>query len=438
MKTLTGCAMLALIFSAAVSAGGADVMVSGDPETVIIAVAGVTGDDARDMAVEAAREAIEACRGQAKGLIVYEDTDDVVGVVSGVRSVAGGLPMIGCHAVPLINNHTIKGGVGVMAIGGRHVEVDAGMTPLQDDRRQTAHNLADELTGVSDPQLVFALSEPTLSFEPDPEVTVEGFLVGMQDRFGDTPIFGGNCKPFRDMVGWQFANGQIYTGSVVGMAVSGPFHTVADHNTEFQPVGEPVTVTAGETSEDGKWWIIELDGRPATDVYRELRGMESDDEFTFDQEHPIGVIVGEGIDRRYLRMVLELREDGAFKVITEVPVGTEIEILGFPARAEAIYASARVGVNDMLGRADAAPIAVLASDCCARGFRLDGFTENRGCEVTHAIRPALAEAGVQAPLFGFYAYGEIGPIRGPFKGLNYMYQQHTFVSMMIVPDVVEE
>jgi len=38
------------------------------------------------------------------------------------------------------------------------------------------------------------------------------------------------------------------------------------------------------------------------------------------------------------------------------------------------------------------------------------------------------------PLFGFYAWGELGPIAGPFGGLSCMYQQHTFVSAVITEE----
>ena len=72
----------------------------------------------------------------------------------------------------------------------------------------------------------------------------------------------------------------------------------------------------------------------------------------------------------------------------------------------------------------------LISDCCARGMRLRQFRKASECEVQQAIRPALgAKAGV--PIFGFYAWGELGPIAGPFAGLGCMYQQHTFVSALV-------
>jgi len=411
-------------------------VVAGNWDSVCIAVAGSANPNAKAAAIEAAGEAIKACGGQAKGLVVYEDTKDTSAVIAGLNESAGGLPYIGCHAEGQATDKTYKGGVTVMAIGGKEVTVKAAAAPLKDKREETAEELSRAISEeLANPKVVFVYSEPELSFGKGAEVTtVEHFLQGMKKTFGDdTMIFGGNCKPNRNQENAnEFINGNTYRDYVVALAVSGPFRIIGDHNTEFAPISKPLTVTKGEwDTEDGKWWIVELDDKPATEVYREIAGMKSNDEFTFDAEHAIGVIVSP--NRRFLRMVLELRDDGAFKTISQVPEGQKIQILKYPGKVEAIYASAEAGVKDMRSRAALTkPLAVLASDCCARGFRVARFTDGKGDEVPTAIAPAIGDLGI--PYFGFYAYGEIGPIRGPFKGLPYMYQQHTFVSMLLVAE----
>ena len=50
-------------------------------------------------------------------------------------------------------------------------------------------------------------------------------------------------------------------------------------------------------------------------------------------------------------------------------------------------------------------------------------------EVLEGIKPALVES---IPVFGFDAWGELGPINSPFKGLPYQYQQHSFLTAVIV------
>lgn len=37
----------------------------------------------------------------------------------------------------------------------------------------------------------------------------------------------------------------------------------------------------------------------------------------------------------------------------------------------------------------------------------------------------------EIPLFGFYAWGELGRIKGDYEKLSHQYQQHTFVSAVL-------
>jgi hypothetical protein len=158
--------------------------------------------------------------------------------------------------------------------------------------------------------------------------------------------------------------------------------------------------------------------------------MRADEEFTSDDQHPIGVIVAP--EKVYLRMVLaEDKAKKGLKFVAAVPVGTKVKILKGGADAKKIVESAKEGIVQSLYKAgDAPPLAVLLSDCCARGMRLLKFRKGQEDEVADAIAPALKDKG-PVPIFGFYAWGELGPIAGPFAGLHCMYQQHTFVSAVI-------
>ena len=56
------------------------------------------------------------------------------------------------------------------------------------------------------------------------------------------------------------------------------------------------------------------------------------------------------------------------------------------------------------------------------------FTKGGQDEVQQAILPAL---GGNVPVFGFYAWGELGRIQGRYQGMTHQYQQHTFVSAVV-------
>ena len=61
-------------------------------------------------------------------------------------------------------------------------------------------------------------------------------------------------------------------------------------------------------------------------------------------------------------------------------------------------------------------------------MRLRTFTEQGNDEIKEAVLPALGES---VPIFGFYAWGELGRIQGQYEGMDHQYQQHTFVSNLV-------
>jgi hypothetical protein len=424
---------------------------------VAFAVASCTNTDPATAAKTAAQDAIEGLPGPAKGLVFYEyfpktvagdegkevelpDAEKEKAVLPAIRAVAGDIPVIGCRARSLVNAGTmLKNTVSCLAIGGETVTCQVAKAELADDRKAVGTAIAEGLEGLEDLKLVLALSEMRLSFETKEGVSVEDFIRGVLETAGkEVTLFGGNCMPNnpndpgQDRAGMQFINDETLEGHVVAMGISGPIAVHANHTNEFVPSTETVTVT--KVAEDDNKWVLEFDGKPAAQVYREVRGMKEDEEFTSDWQHPIGVIVSE--DKVYLRMILawdKEGKEGGLKFVAPVPVGTKVKILKGGADADKILASAREGIVQSLYKAgDAEPLAVLLSDCCARGARLRKFREGKEDEITDAIGPALKEkAEGDVPIFGFYAWGELGPIAGHFQGLSCMYQQHTFVSAVI-------
>jgi len=427
-------------------AGNAGCAQAGDAKAVAFAVGWCTDADPAKAGQTAAAEALKALGCPVKGLIFYEyfakttkdkdgkskdvlDTEREKKVLPAVRAAAPGVPLIGCRALTLTNGGSQRPNtVAVLAIGGDRVACKAVKQALADDRKAVGTAIAAALKDVAGLKMVFALSEMRLSFETKEGVSVEDLIRGILDTAGkDVVLFGGNCMPNdyeTDKGGVQFLNDEMLSGHVVALGIGGPIAVFANHTNEFIPSTETVQVTKAEEK-----WVYELDGRPAPDVYRQIRGMKADEAFTSDSQHPIGVIVAPG--KVYLRMVLEeSKEKRALRFVAPVPVGTKVKILKGGADAQAILESAKDAVvQSVYAAGDAKPVALLVSDCCARGARLLQFRKGAECEVDDAIRPALGSRTI--PIFGFYAWGELGPIAGPFAGLSCMYQQHTFVSALI-------
>ena len=399
--------------------------------------------------IAAAAEATEmACQqlgaSEVKAVIFYENypshaREKEIG--KAVADAAGNVPSIGVRAIPHCDTGTLwHHSITLMAIGGGDARVKVVSSPLSDDRLALGNNIGGELKGVQDLKLVLVLSEPNLSFSPD-HISVENFLEGIKQTLGpEAMVFGGNGMPGEKEISVEFINGEPLNGAVVAMGIGGPIRFIGTNTNEFEVSDQVVTVTKAR----GKW-VMEFDGRPAADVYREFSGKKSDQPITYDDVDPIGVDLGDG--QVYLRMVLferkakytpeELKRDdyiaesndlpaGSLRFVAEVPEGSKAHILTYTGSANRILQSATAAVSRSLGllREGEKPLVVLTSSCCARRDRLRKLDPNAD-EVRQGIRPAMKEA---FPIFGLDAFGELGPINRPYKGLPYQYQQHTFVS----------
>ena len=435
---------------------------SGTPETVRFAVAWSENADPKAAGAEAVENAFAALGCPAKGVVFYtyyqdpefvpDETTQATAVKADVQAedavaaaiaqTCGDVPNIGCRARSLVNGGTLlKNAVSVLAVGGEQADVMVKAMPILDDRSNSGKQIGRELAKVKDLKLIIALAEMRLSFEAKDGVSVEDFIRGILTFAPEeVTLFGGNSMPddmaTTDLAGKQFLKGNPLKGHVVAMGIGAPINVFSNHTNEFQPSGQTVTVTDVQDK-----WIVTMDDKPAMQVYRELRGMAEDEELTSDWQHPIGVVVGD--EKVYLRMVLNwVNADGtdmdgqevdlppgSLKFVAPVSAGSKIKILKGGSDAQAILASAKQGISEIVSQAkDSAsePALCLLSDCCARGMRFRTFGKPDNDEILQAVLPALGDV----PVFGFYAWGELGPIRGEYQGMKHQYQQHTFISAL--------
>ncbi len=395
---------------------------------------------------------VAAMRTQPKAIVFFESFSEegAAAALKALRTRAGSIPSVGTKAPALVNGGAMQTNtMALLLVGGARANVQIARAELNNDRERTGTQLANALRGVSELKVVIALSEPKLSFEDG--VTVEGFLRGVLDTLGkDVSLWGGNGRGLRGLAGVQYYNDEILTNHVVALGLGGPISVVYSTSTEFQPVGEPVTVT--KVADFDPKIVLEFDGRPAPEVYRERRGMPADEKFTRDAEHPIGVITRPG--SVYVRQVLgayplqsEMVERAiasdpyygklddsvrGLRFVAPVPVGTKAYVLKGGQSATRIYESANQCVSEMLAAVPEGkkPMLGLISSCITRNSRINRFTNATGDEVYGGILPAMGTSPF--PLLGFYAWGEIGHINGEYKGLPYQYQQHSFVPILIV------
>jgi hypothetical protein len=201
----------------------------------------------------------------------------------------------------------------------------------------------------------------------------------------------------------RFADGRALSGGVVAVAIgsSTPIGVGIAHG--CVPRGTPSIVTRSEGPK-----VIQLDGRPAQDVYFETLGVDGadvdDDEFEMlAMVHPIAEPELSGAVRpRYVRA---RDPDGALVCATSIERNAAVLICD--QTPETIIQSARAAVADAVSQLERPVEAALVFDCAARSAWFGGTLAQRELEAV------VASFGDPAPcLAGAYTRGEIGRARG--------------------------
>jgi hypothetical protein len=201
----------------------------------------------------------------------------------------------------------------------------------------------------------------------------------------------------------RFADGRALSDGVVAVAVgsSTPIGVGIAHG--CVPRGAPSIVTRSDGPS-----VIQLDGRPAQDVYFEKLGVDAadlgDDEFqALAMVHPLAEPELSGAVRpRYVRA---RTADGALVCATSIERNAAVEICD--QTPETIVRSARAAVEDAVSQLKRPADAALVFDCAARSAWFGSALAERELEAV------AAAFGDPAPcLAGAYTRGEIGRVRG--------------------------
>ncbi len=195
----------------------------------------------------------------------------------------------------------------------------------------------------------------------------------------------------------------------VGLGSSGPFGTGIAHGWEKQ--GDAMVVTSSVGGE-----VFRIDDEPALDVYLRRIGadrslLEDDEKFraaAFD--HPLGLSRRSAEDIRVVHSA-DL-EKGSLLCLADIPQGALVWTM--TTDAEALVAAATSSCEMAVDGLDGAPaLGVLVFDCGARKLRL------RDKDLVAAEQAAIAASTGDAPIAGFYTFGEIARTRGS-RGMHHL------------------
>ncbi len=364
-----------------------------------------TGRSAATGSLLAGREAVAGAldgRADAALLVVFfGSAHDPHALLAGIRSVAPGVPLVGCSTSgEIAADGPGDAGVVVMALGGPGFQVRTASADLRRaGLRRGGEQVAAAVAGVTAPHTALVLLSDGLA--GDQEELVRG-VYGVLGA--SIPIVGGCAGDDLQMTRTtQLHDDRVLTGAVVGAALGSdaPLGIGVSHG--WRRVGDPMLVTDSRENR-----VLSLDDEPALDVY--LRRLDAPPEawtdpaaFTrFALTHPLGLSRRRG---EHVRFVAEADlRDRSLGCVAHVPRGglawfMEGDADSVLAATDAACAAALVPLQG------ADPVGLLAFDCIARR----GVLEPGGLarEIDRLSRSAAG-----APVAGFYTYGEIARTSG--------------------------
>lgn len=364
--------------------------------------------DSTRAALDAATQAIQALDGRppdwAIAFVTSDHTPRISGLMGALAGALGTPYVAGCSAS------------GVLAKG---LEFESGpalavLAVTSDQLRATPFLFHDEgdqglTAGIRLGQRLAASrdSQDLLLVWPDPfHVRPNRLLHGLDAALGQVPVAGGAASSGSSSTSpYQFCGEECSTASVSGVRLGGRFHSAIGVTQGCRPLGGPVRVTSAHEN-----LILEVEGRPALDVLRELApgllGQQSARDFNFlfvgllpDPAAP-GYRQGEYL----VRSIVAADPDTGV-----LAIGEHVEEGQYILFAHREAAAAKEDLLAMLDQLSARRTGLdyrfgLYFNCLARGRSLYGEdgTDSR----------LLLQAFPDLPLLGFFCNAEIGPLRG--------------------------
>jgi hypothetical protein len=361
---------------------------------------------------EAAEQALEKAGVERPDFVFMFATVgyDQHSLLRAVREVTGGVPLTGCSGKGTINGDEADESnfsVVVTAISSNELQWTNGLANgVEDDPRAVGQQVAQNL--------VPDLSSDTIGLLVFPKGRAENFdhfFAGLEenlpsDRF--LPIWGGGTGNDLNMgtPTYQYSDDEVISDGVSYALLSGEAQTAWAISHSVIPIGGERIVTRSQGNV-----IYELDGKPATDVFKEYLPEEA----LADEREWVRYGISLALsfkapsymkDEEYVvRGVPQLNlTDESITIQTEVLEGTSV---WFSSRDKEKITTGfdrmATQIKDQLGGEQ--PELVFQFECVTRGQLM--FREQEKLELLKRFRQSV---GPDVPWVGFYAIGEIGPV----------------------------
>ncbi len=341
----------------------------------------------------------------ALALVVASPRYDQALMLKGIHAALGDTPVVGCtSAGAIVNEGVLEKAVSILLVAS-----DAGtFTPIKvtgigKDMRSAGRQFGEQVKAAGDAKVAFMFSDALAGNGTE---LVRGVLDVMGSGF---PLVGGAAGDDMDFKKTsQYFNEEVLGDAAVGFAIAGDVRVVAGADHGWEPIGTPRKVTKAEGTK-----LIELDGKPAFEIYKDYFAERADD---FKKalslaavSYPLGM-KAPGHEQLMIRVPLVVGDDGSIVCGAEVLEGSEVSIL-LGTMASALGAAEDIAKKLAAQIPDIEKRVVFVSDCVARKILLG----EHGSEEIALLR---AIGGPKAQIFGFYSYGQMAPLRTPAADVN--------------------
>jgi hypothetical protein len=393
---------------------------------------GFRGVSCMSQETDSMRAGLEVARALREGMgqtrpaavLVYATINhDQPVLLRGLREGLGpGVQVVGCSAQGVMaDGKVIEGGfvVGAMAFGGEGLKVAAArVDAVHEDGRAKGRELGASLRK----QLGTSPKLTVLLYDPLGGVDVNLVLEGARPSMGPLIVGGAASQPAGPLAGtYQYLGDQVFEKGAVALGMTGDFSVDLGVCHGTVPTGIVMSITRADGNR-----VLELDGRPALEVWRESMGtVEDDDHFTFNQEHIAAVAMG--VERQVIengsstevyliRSVFGVdREAKAIILQAAIPEGSKV--MFHHRTVKVVREGTRLMAQELSSRlAGKKPWAILGFECGGRTTPFLGPAETleENLELHRMLAP-------QSPWLGLIAWGEIAPCGGQPEFHNYTY-----------------
>lgn len=257
---------------------------------------------------------------------------------------------------------------------------------------------------------------------PGIDIANDLVLKAFVEVFGEeVTIFGGTSSDnMRGLINHQYIGNEKTEHGAWAIAFSDKtLGSVTRATHGFSAYGDPMTVTKAEGNK-----IIELDGKPAWQVYTSRLGVTPKPETICGETIPIGALaekLPDDLAKEYgnphiLRVITKYDADGSIYYPLTVKEGLQFWLTN--RDEDLIFSEQKRSldfIKEQIGKHS--PVAVFQTDCLARGRFL--FNRVMKDEIIAMMHDALSENGIVPPWLGMYGFGEYARLGGKNTYHNY-------------------